>query len=227
MISNLQIHDIICPVQPAAGYDSSQPHSFLSPNAMEGNIIDIISQYARGDMPRTTCSRPRFISNLTPCSLQTLWRAILLISYRNIHVVIRPVQPAAGYDSSHTSLPFLSRRSGGQYYVYHIAIYTGWYALYNLQPATIHLKPYLLFSPDAMEGNIKYIISQYTRGDMPCTTCSRLRFVSNLTHSFLVPWWCQSWYRQAPYMVVRRNAFALCCSAYHNRPIYAVPHAIF
>ena len=154
---------------------------------------------------------------------------------------------------------------GGQYRWYQISIYTTWYALYNLQPATIHLKPHSLFSPDAMEGNIKYIISQYTRGDTlynlqpvtihlephsllspdamegnikyiisqytrgdtPCTTCSRLRFVSNLTHSFLVPWWCQSWYRQAPYMVVRRNAFALCCSAYHNRPIYAVPHAIF
>ena len=76
-----------------------------------------------------------------------------------------------------------------------------------------------LLSPDAMEGNIKYIISQYTRGDTPCTTCNRLRFVSNLIHSFLAPWWWQPWYRQAPYMVVRRNAFALCCSAYHNRPI--------
>ena len=111
MISNLHIHDMIRPVQPAAGYDSSQPHSFLSPNAMEDDINDIISQYTHGDTPCTTCSRPRFISNLTPCSLQMLRRAIL-ISYRNIHEVIRPVQPATGYDSSQTSL-ILSSSPGG------------------------------------------------------------------------------------------------------------------
>ena len=114
MISNLHIHDMIRPVQPAAGYDSSQPHSFLSSNAMEGDINDIISQYTGGDTPCTTCSRLRFISNPTPCSLQTLWRAILRISYRNMHEVIRRVQPAAGYDSSQTLLTFLSRRYGGQ-----------------------------------------------------------------------------------------------------------------
>ena len=188
MISNLHIHDMIRPVQPAAGYDSSQPHSSLSPNAMESYINDI-SQYTRGDTPCTTCSRLRFISNLTPCSLQTLWRAILMISYRNIHEVIRPVKPAAGYDSSRTSLISLSRHYGGQYYWYHIAIYTWWYALYNLQPATIPLKPHFLFSPDAMEGNIKYIILQYTRGDTPCTTCSRLWFISNLTYFSLQTLW--------------------------------------
>ena len=137
----------------------------LSPNAVEGDINDIISQYTRGDTPCTTCSRQRLISNLTPCSLQTLWRAILMISYRHTHEVIRPVQPAAGYDSSRASLISLSRRYGGQSYWHHIAIYTWWYALYNLQPATIHLKPHFLFSPDAREGNIKSIISQYTRGD--------------------------------------------------------------
>ena len=92
-------------------------------------------------------------------------RRAILISYRNIHEVIRPVQPAAGYDSSRTSLISLSRHYRGQYYRYHIAIYTWWYALHNMQPVTINLTPYSLFSPDAMEGNIKYIISQYTRGD--------------------------------------------------------------
>ena len=51
--------------------------------------------------------------NLIPFSLQTLWRAILMISHRNIYVVIRPVQHAAGYDSSQTSLLALSRRYGG------------------------------------------------------------------------------------------------------------------
>ena len=112
-----------------------------------------------------------------------------MISYRNIHEVIRPVQPTAGYDSSQTSLISLSKRYGGQYYWYHIAIYTWWYALYNLQPVTIHLKPHFLFSPDAMEGNIKYIISQYTRDDTPCTTCSRLRFISNLTYFSLQTLW--------------------------------------
>ena len=165
LISYRNIHKMIRPVQPAAGYDSSQPHSLVSPDAMEGNINDIISQYTRGDTPCTTCSRLRFNSYLTPCSLQTLWRAILMKSYRNIHEVIRPVQPAAGYDSSRTSLISLSRRYGGQYQLYHIAIYTRWYALYNLQPTTIHLKPHSLFSPDAMEGNVNDIISQYTRGD--------------------------------------------------------------
>ena len=31
-----------------------EPHSFLSPDAMEGNISDIILQYTRGDTPCTT-----------------------------------------------------------------------------------------------------------------------------------------------------------------------------
>ena len=149
MISNLHIHDMIRPVQPAAGYDSSQPHSFLSPNAMEDDINDIISQYTHGDTPCTTCSRPRFISNLTPCYLQMLRRAIL-ISYRNIHEVIRPVQPAA---------------------------------------ATIHLEPHSFLSPDTIEGNIIGIISQFTRGDTPCTTCSRLRLISHLTPFSLQTLW--------------------------------------
>ena len=120
--------------------------------------------------------------------LPLLWRAISMISNLHIHDMIRPEQPAAGYDSSQPQ-SFLSRRYGGQYYWYHIAIYTRWYALYNLQPATIHLKPHSLLSPDAMEGNINDIISQYTRGDTPCTTCSRLRFISNLTHFSLQTLW--------------------------------------
>ena len=65
-----------------------------------------------------------FVSYLTPLSLQTLWRAILRISTRNIHEVIRPVQPTAGDDSSQTSILSLSRCYGGQYQGYHIAIYT-------------------------------------------------------------------------------------------------------
>ena len=187
MIPNLHIHDMLRPVQPAAGYDSSQPHSSLPPNAMEGDINDIISQYTRGDTPCTTCNRLRFISNLTSFSLQTLWRAILSISYRHIHEVIRPVQPAAGYDSSQTLLLSPDAMEGNIKYI--ISQYTRGDTLYNLQPVTIHLEPHSLLSPDAMEGNIKYIISQYTRGDTPCTTCSRIRFVSNLTYFSLQTLW--------------------------------------
>ena len=153
MISNLHIHDMKRPVQPAARYDSSQTSlTFLS--RRYGGQYEVyhiaIYKYTRGDTPCTTCSRLRFISNLTyfslqtlwrailslsyrnihevipcttysrwrfisnltHCSLQTLWRAILSISYRNIPEVIRPVQPAAGYDSSQTSL-ILSSPPGG------------------------------------------------------------------------------------------------------------------
>ena len=189
----------------------------------------IISQYTRGDTPCTTCSRLWFISNLTYFSLQTLWRAILSISYRIIQIYSRwyalyNLQPA----TIHLK-PYLlfspDAMEGNIKFV--ISQYTRGDTLYNLQPVTIHLEPHSLLSPDAMEGNIKYIISQHTRGDTPCTTCSRLRFVSNLTHSFLAPWWCQPWYRQAPYMVVRKNEFALCCSAYHNRPILCSTTCLF
>ena len=61
---------------------------------------------------------------------------------------------------------------GGQNRWYQISIHTTWYALYNLQPATIHLnltaagydssQPHSFLSPNAMEGDINDIISQYT-----------------------------------------------------------------
>ena len=103
--------------------------------------------------------------------------------------------PYTRHDTTCSRLRFIStsvlslQRSGGQYYWYHIAIYTRWYARYNLQSATIHLKPHSLLSPDAMGGNINDIISQYTRGDTPCTTCSWLRFISNLTPCSLQTLW--------------------------------------
>ena len=152
------------------------PHSFVSPDALEGNIKDINSQYTRGDTPCTTYIRWRFIANLNPFSLQMLWRAILRISYRNIHEVIP------------------------------CTTYSWWRFISNLTPFSLQ---------NATECNIKEIISQYVRGDTPCTTCSRLRFISNLTLSLLAPWWCQPRHRQTINMVVRRNAFALWCSACH------------
>ena len=123
MISNLHIHDMIRPVQLAAGYDSSQPHSFLSPDAVEGNVNDIILQYTRGDTPCRTCSRLRFISNLTPCSLETLWRAILMISYRNIHEVI----PCTIY----SRWRFISNLT-------HFSLQTLWRAILTLSYSNIH-----------------------------------------------------------------------------------------
>ena len=158
----------------------SKPHFLFSPDAMEGNIKYIISQYTRDDTPCTTCSRLRFISNLTYFSLQTLRRAILSISYRNIHEVI----PCTTYrrwrfisNLTHSSLQTLRR------------------AILGISYRNIH---------------------EVIRPVQPAAGYDS----SQTSLFFLAPWWCQQWYRQSPYMVVRRNALAICCSAYHNRPIF-------